>query len=287
MIQPLAEKNGNRLEVACDAATGTMHADLTKVRQVLFNLLSNACKFTERGTVSLTVGRDSTSAGEWLSFEVKDTGIGIAGDKQAGIFDAFVQADESMTRRYGGTGLGLTIARAIVRLMGGELGVASEPGRGSLFWFRVRLPEARAIVPGPARSAAAAGKAHAGRRVLVAEDDKVNAEVTRAMLLSQGIEVVLADDGAQAVNEHGRGRFDLILMDCQMPAMDGFEAARRIRQAESAHGARTPIVALTAHAIAGYRQRCLEVGMDDYLAKPYTAETFGAVLRQWLDRGER
>ena len=251
--------------------------DAVRLRQVMLNLVSNALKFTERGAIEVRARGDET---EMVRFEVKDTGIGIATDMQAAIFNPFAQADESATRRYGGTGLGLSIARELVHLMDGQIGVASAPCAGALFWFRVRLPDA----PAPARDGGMAGKALGGRRVLVAEDDAVNAEVTQAMLVRHGIEVVMADDGAQAVAAHARGRFDLILMDCRMPALDGFEATRRIRDAEAARGTPgTPIVALTAHAMTGYRQQCLDAGMDDYLVKPYEGAAFDTMLGRWLD----
>ncbi|EXI67429.1 MAG: Signal transduction histidine-protein kinase BarA [Candidatus Accumulibacter adjunctus] len=167
--------------------------------------------------------------------------------------------------------------------MGGDIGVNSAPGQGSCFWFRVRLTTAPEPAEAEGRMIASS---FAGRRVLVAEDDPVNAEVTRATLMHFGVDVVLVlvPDGERAVAEHARQPFDLVLMDCQMPAMDGFEATRRIREREQRRGSqRTPVVALTAHAMAGYRDECLQAGMDDYLAKPFEATALRQILGRWLN----
>jgi len=266
-----------RVTVAADLPRWVT-GDVVRLRQVLLNLVSNAVKFTTHGTIDVDACRESDGA---LRFSVRDTGIGIAADKQTQIFEAFAQAEQGTTRRFGGTGLGLSIARELVRLMGGEIGLQSSPGEGSCFWFQVRLPEATA--PAEARRRAVAGS-FAGRRVLIAEDDPVNAEVTRATLEHYGIDVVLVPDGEQAVTEQARQPFDLVLMDCQMLQMDGLEATRLIREAEKLRGTqRTPVVALTAHAMAGYRDECLQAGMDDYLVKPFKAEALRQMLGRWLN----
>jgi CheY-like chemotaxis protein len=164
--------------------------------------------------------------------------------------------------------------------MGGEIGLLSTPGEGSCFWFRVKLP---AMPVGAERRDRVPAGSFANRRVLVAEDEPVNAEVRRAILVHYGIDVVMARDGEQAVAEHARQSFDLILMDCQMPGMDGFEATRRIRDAKLSSGlARTPVVALTAHAMAGYREQCLQAGMDDYLGKPFPSVALDEILGRWI-----
>ncbi|MBK8580184.1 MAG: response regulator [Candidatus Accumulibacter sp.] len=254
--------------------------DMVRLRQVLLNLVSNAVKFSARGTIDIEVRRET---GDTVRFAVRDMGIGIAPDKQEQIFEAFAQADGGTTRRFGGTGLGLSIARELVRLMDGEIGLHSIPGEGSCFWFRVKLP---ATPAGAERRDHVPAGSFANRRVLVAEDEPVNAEVTRAMLVYYGIDVVMARDGEQAVAEHARQPFDLILMDCQMPGMDGFEATRRIRDAEHSSGlTRTPVVALTAHAMAGYREQCLLAGMDDYLGKPFPAVVLDDILGRWITVG--
>ena len=261
--------------------------DAVRLRQVLLNLVSNAVKFTAQGRIDLRVRAEGA---QLVRFEVQDSGIGIAASKHAAIFEAFAQADDGSTRRYGGTGLGLAIAREIVALMGGEIGIESVPAKGSLFWFRVPLPPAASFSSQvPEQATAADGAGLVGRRVLVAEDDGVNAEVTQAMLQRLGIAVEMTGDGAQVVAAHAAASFDLVLMDCQMPVMDGFEATRLIRATEAARGVpATPIVALTAHAFAGYREQCLAAGMDDYLVKPYQVAAFDTMLRRWLtDPGAR
>jgi len=257
--------------------------DPGRVRQVLLNLVGNAVKFTARGEINIRVLPD---AGGYMRFEVRDSGIGIAAERQQHIFEEFSQADEGTTRRYGGSGLGLTIASRLVGLMGGAIGVHSAPDEGSLFWFR--LPLATAAAPRNAPAPRSGGVQRFERaRVLVVEDDQVNAEVTRAMLQVRGVDVVVAGDGARAVAEQGSGGFELILMDCQMPVMDGFEAARRIRAREAeSGGARVPIAALTAHVIAGSRQQCLEAGMDDFLTKPFEGAQLDALLARWLGARE-
>lgn len=274
-----ARAKGARLVVSvAPAVPRWVEGDLVRLRQVLLNLVSNAVKFSARGIIEIELRHDGDGDGA-LRFAVRDQGLGIAPDKQARIFDAFAQADQGTTRRFGGTGLGLSIARQLVRLMGSDIGLHSTPGEGSCFWFCLRLPE---VAP-PVAERRVSVESFANQRVLVAEDDPVNAEVTRAVLQHYGVEVVMVGDGAQAVTAHARQRFALILMDCQMPGMDGFEATRRIREAESASGAaRTPVVALTAHALAGYREQCLQAGMDDYLTKPFPAAALRDLLGRWL-----
>ena len=253
--------------------------DAVRLRQVLINLVANAVKFTERGRIDVEVGPGDGGA---VRFEVRDSGIGVAPDKQAAIFDAFTQAEQGTSRRYGGTGLGLAIAREIVRLLGGRIALASAPGEGSAFSFEVALPAAAAPVAAAAAPAVAAG-AFRGRRVLVGEDDAVNAEVTRVILEHFGADVEVAGDGEAVLAAHARGGHDLVLMDCQMPRVDGYAAARRIREREAGGARRVPIVALTASAMAGDRERCFEVGMDDYLPKPFDSGALAGVLARWLE----
>ncbi len=251
--------------------------DPAKLKQVLAVLLNNAVKFTEQGEIELRVSAPDESN---LRFEVHDSGVGVPASKREPIFDAFAQADDSLPRRFGGTGLGLTIARRLVHLMGGQIGVDSELGKGSVFWLALPLP--RAAQPSAAETARSA-QPHAGKTLLLVEDDAVNARIAQVLLGKRGCKVVHAGDGAQAVTAYGERPFDMVLMDCQMPVMDGFEATRCIRAMERARGTRhTPIVALTAHAFAGYREECLASGMDDYLAKPFALPDFDALLDRWL-----
>ena len=264
--------------------------DEVRLHQVLLNLAGNAVKFTDRGSVRIGVERVKDGDGQLLRFEVSDTGIGIAPGDLPTLFDAFTQADDSPRRRHQGTGLGLAICRQLVGLMGGRIGVASEPGQGSRFWFTLPLLEATStLVDRPATPPPPITRRLVGR-VLLAEDNPVNQAVALALLESLGLDVTTAVDGLQVMQRLEEGAFDLILMDCQMPEMDGYMATRAIRAMEARIGAgsgrqdgrRVPIVALTAHAMAGDREQCLRAGMDDYLAKPFDETQLVALLERWL-----
>ncbi|WHZ23187.1 MAG: Two-component system sensor histidine kinase [Nitrospira sp.] len=284
--------------------------DPVRLRQIVLNLLSNAIKFTERGGVSLTTELLSeTDTDVRLRFSVTDSGIGIAPAAKTRIFEAFSQADGSTTRRYGGTGLGLSIAKRLVGLMDGTITAESTPGVGSTFAFTVRLgrripgtpapkgltspmkfPDGHLLsgqrmepyldalppIPSEAPIASPAG------RILLAEDNPVNREVAVGMLELLGYEVEVADNGREAVMVADRGKVDMILMDCQMPEMDGLTAAGEIRRREAAdERRRLPIIALTAHAMQGDREHCLAAGMDDYLTKPFTQMQLREILLKW------
>jgi signal transduction histidine kinase/CheY-like chemotaxis protein len=248
-----------------------VRGDPVRLRQVLINLLGNAVKFTAQGGIRVEV---RPAAGGGLRFAVEDTGIGIAPGKREAIFDAFTQADGSHTRRFGGSGLGLTITRRLVDLMGGELHLDSEPGRGSCFFFEVPMPAAaepaspaaEANPPASRTTAAALPKLH----VLVAEDNAINQKVIDSMLRRQGWSVLLAGNGRLACEAFARQSFDLVLMDIQMPEMDGLEATRWIRQRQQECGCGDPvaIVALTAHASQAQHDQCLQAGMDGVVTKP-------------------
>jgi len=248
--------------------------DPTRLRQVLTNLLDNGIKFTSVGEVVLRVERDA--AANVLHFEVRDTGIGIAPQLQARIFEAFAQADSSMTRQYGGTGLGLSIAARLVALMGGELAVTSQPGHGSTFRFTlpVRAAAAAAAAPPTALAAPAAG----ALRVLVAEDNLINQRLIREILHSLGHTVVVVESGREVLEALERQPFDVVFMDVHMPHLDGLETTGRIRAREPAPGRPLPIIALTAHATAGYRATCLAAGMTDYVSKPFRIRDIQEVL---------
>ena len=257
--------------------------DPLRLKQVLLNLLSNAVKFTERGsiTVGLSASRTDADLIE-LGFSVADTGIGIPADVRQQIFEPFSQADNSTTRRYGGTGLGLTICRRLVTLMSGRLELESEPGSGSTFRFFVTLPIALAS-PVVDRSANRHSQvATRSLRILLAEDNQVNQTVATAMLTRMGHKVEVASGGVEAVEairkSRGAAAYDVILMDCQMPDMDGYAAAQAIRALGSA--GRLPIFAMTANALPEDRQRCLDSGMDDYVSKPVSREQLMNLLER-------
>ncbi len=264
-----------------------LRGDPVRLRQVLLNLVGNAIKFTAQGRVELDVAASPRSDGRLdVSFAVSDTGIGIPESRITRLFDEFTQADESTTRRYGGTGLGLAISKQLVALMGGTLSVRSREGEGSCFRFTVPLAEGSrpASSATDSRAASAAGvplpEALAGR-VLVVEDQAVNRTVVVRMLERLGCTVDTVANGREALDIFAKHEYDLILMDCQMPEMDGFETTRTIRERENA-GARTPIVALTANAFSEDRERCLASGMDDYLTKPVRRAQLEELVRRTL-----
>jgi PAS domain S-box-containing protein len=252
--------------------------DPTRLRQILVNLIGNAVKFTHQGGIQVQcslMARDEVSV--TLEFCVTDSGIGIHPGKLASIFEAFIQADNSYTRRYGGTGLGLSIASRLAQLMGSELRVESELGKGSTFRFTLRCTiDGQAAAPQPPERLAASVDP---LEVLLAEDNPVNQKVARSMLERIGHRVTVAQDGAVAAELVRRRRFDVILMDVQMPVMNGLDAARAIRAHESITGALpVPIIALTANAMKGDRELCIAAGMGDYLAKPLKLADLAAAL---------
>jgi signal transduction histidine kinase/CheY-like chemotaxis protein len=258
--------------------------DPTRMRQVLLNFMTNAIKFTHQGEVRVRVRCLSAFASRvLLRLEVRDTGIGIAEEKQKDLFQSFTQADGSTTRKYGGTGLGLAIVRQLVLMMGGKIGVESEPGQGSVFWCELDFPVVAtgAQTEEQKESAApAAGALHG--HVLLVEDNRVNQMVANKMLTGMGLTVDLAENGEKALAALAGTRYDLVLMDCQMPVLDGYEATRAFRGREPQGEKRLPIIAMTANAMEGDRQKCLDAGMDDYLAKPVKKESLRKLLGQWL-----
>jgi signal transduction histidine kinase/ActR/RegA family two-component response regulator len=271
-----------RLELGDDLPPSVL-GDGGHVRQILLNLVGNALKFTDRGEVALAA-EVASAAPLALRFSVADTGIGIPPERHGELFQDFAQLDGSNTRRHGGTGLGLAICRRLAERMGGRISVASAPGKGSV--FALELPVAAIAAPTPeAPEPAPEPDLPADLRLLLAEDNPTNRVVAVAMLESAGLVPHIAEDGAQALASAGKQLYDLILMDVQMPRMDGLAAARAIRQPGHIN-ARTPIVALTANAFVSHAAECLDAGMDDFLAKPYRrGDLLAAILRNVRDKG--
>jgi PAS domain S-box-containing protein len=256
--------------------------DPTRLRQILLNLLTNALKFTERGRVRVTVRREPQAGDDVLRFEVSDTGIGIAPDHHHLLFENFSQVDRSDNRKHGGSGLGLAISRRLAEAMGGTIGVTSTVNVGSVFWFTARLPvtESTSGLTGAGTSAS-----QTSRRILLVDDNPVNQIVAKAMLVRDGHEVAVVDNGLAAVAAVQERVFDIVLMDMQMPVMDGMEATRRIRALE-APVCTIPIVALSANVMAEQVARCREAGMNDHLAKPIDRELLRRAIATWTTRGD-
>lgn len=258
-----------------------VQGDPTRIRQILVNLIGNALKFTEHGQVAIQAQWQSLDHELlWFTCTVRDSGIGISPDNLEQMFNAFQQADSSISRRYGGTGLGLPIARTLAERMGGTLRAQSVEGQGSVFTLEMPLALSRQTLPTPVPAARAASSNGEGRNVLLVEDNPVNQTVIEAMLRSLGFTVSVANDGAQAVRSAESLIFEAILMDCRLPIIDGYEATRQIRQLPGC--SEVPIIALTANALQGDREACLAAGMNDYLAKPFKRTDLQQILQRWL-----
>jgi PAS domain S-box-containing protein len=289
------QAGGKRLRIVSRVSSEIpepLRGDAHRLRQVLTNLIANAVKFTDRGEIAVEANLDSLSeSAASIRFTVMDTGIGIRADRIPALFSPFVQADASTTRRYGGSGLGLAISKQLVEMMGGSIGVSSWEGHGSTFRFTATFSQ---VALDRRQSASRSATLHHdesihsainsarhghGERILIAEDDLTNREVILAQLKKLGYQGVIAANGAEAVEAIERESFDMVLMDCQMPLMDGYEATRRIRAMTHAH---IPIVALTASAMSPDRERCLREGMDDYLAKPVELPRLAGMLAKWI-----
>jgi CheY-like chemotaxis protein len=266
-----------------------LEGDALRVEQIITNLVGNAIKFSQAGdiTVRLALSASGPQRVE-VRLEVEDQGVGVSLDQQARLFEPFTQADESISRRFGGTGLGLSIVHRLAGLMGGRVGVHSQPGVGSTFWvelgFRRALGEPQTpVVTTDAREDRGLGTCQ-GAKVLLAEDDAVNRELAQELLMDCGVEVDAVADGQQALERVQSKAYDLVLMDMQMPRMDGLQAARAIRRLPGLAG--LPIIALTANAFEEDRRACLEAGMNDHLGKPIDPQLLRQALQRWIRRAE-
>ncbi|EKT4558929.1 response regulator [Pseudomonas putida] len=282
-FQHSAQQRGLGLHLQLPPGIGQLqvNGDPTRIRQILLNLIGNALKFTERGQVQVEARWQVLDRQLiWLTCSVRDTGIGIDSARLEMMFVAFQQADSSISRRYGGTGLGLSIARTLAERMGGKLRGESREGLGSTFTLEMPLALASPAPVALTPPAAAPTTVSDNDQVLLVEDNPVNQSVIEAMLRSLGLAVCTAEDGLEAIDLVGRQRFAAVLMDCRLPHLDGYEATRRIRQLPN--GAGLPIIALTANALQGDRERCMAAGMDDYLSKPLRRTELQRVLQRWL-----
>jgi len=272
-------------QLQLEGLPNALRGDATRLSQALLNYLGNALKFTETGGITLRGQLLEQGAQDCLlRFEVQDTGIGLAPEQQARLFRAFSQAEQSTARRYGGTGLGLAITQRIAALMGGEVGLRSTPGQGSCFWMTTRLALAEHTVPGllPAEPGVQAeqrlAQRHGGRRVLVVDDDPVNQLVAQGLLQEVGLVVDVAETGQEALTLLASQPYALVLMDMQLPGMDGLQATRALRKLPGC--AQLPVLAMTANAFAEDREQCLQAGMDDFISKPVDPERLFATLLQ-------
>jgi PAS domain S-box-containing protein len=288
MLDQKARDKGLRFNVETTALTHSLRGDPTRLQQAMLNYAVNAIKFTERGHITLRVRQEvETDKTICLRFEVEDTGIGIEPDALSRLFTSFEQADNSTTRKYGGTGLGLAITKKIAEVMGGTAGVSSIPGQGSTFWFTAVLRKSLEDNQQTTHSSSEAAdqairQSHAGKRILLAEDDPFNQEIGQILLEDVSLVVDLAEDGQVAIEKARTGHYALILMDMQMPVLDGLDATREIRQLPG--GEKTPIVAMTANAFAENRDQCINAGMDDFITKPVRPELLYTTLLKWLDQ---
>ena len=288
MLGHKARDKGLRFNIETATLFRHLRGDPTRLQQAVLNYVFNAIKFTEQGHITLRVTQEAeTDDTVTLRFEVEDTGIGIAPEAKSRLFTAFEQADNSTTRQYGGTGLGLAITKKIAEVMGGTADVTSTLGQGSTFWFTAVLRKTHETATPVLRTRNDTAEQillrdHAGQRILVVEDEPISREITQMLLEDVGLAIDLAEDGLQAVEKARSGRYASILMDMQMPKMNGLDATRQIRKLPGHQS--TPILAMTANAFAEDKDRCFEIGMDDFITKPIQPEILYETLLKWLER---
>lgn len=290
LLKPQAEKKGLELQLEYAEAVPTyIWGDPARLRQIIINLLGNAIKFTQKGHVKVSVATQLVDGKDMLRVSVDDTGVGIPADKLDHIFEKFTQADESITRNYGGTGLGLTISRHLVEMMGGVMGVSSTEGSGSTFWFRIPLEcasQSDLLISEddlPEQQNDANLTPITDAKVLLVEDYNINAIFAEKILRKFGIkDIDVVTDGLQAILRCQVKNYDIIFMDCQMPELDGYRATEELRHKEWRNGSHIPIVAMTANAMVGDREKCLRAGMDDYISKPIRVQHLKKVLHRWF-----
>jgi len=278
------EKNLKLVSAIADDISANIQSDASRIRQVLFHFVGNAVKFTEQGSVTVNVSKTMNSGQAFIRFAVVDTGIGISQNQLDNVFKSFTQGDATTTRQHEGTGMGLAICQQITKLMMGQIGVESEEGKGSVFWFEVPYLEAEegSVKPKPVKSQVTLDETLTGK-VLLVEDNPVNQKVAMALLKKMGLSVEVANDGVEGVDKWQSNDYDIVLMDCLMPNMDGFEATRKIREIEQEKGKHTPISALTANALEDDRKRCKDAGMDDFVSKPINPAMLKEVIEKYVN----
>jgi CheY-like chemotaxis protein len=285
IVEPALTEKGLTLKVElADDLPAMLYGDPVRINQVLLNLLGNSVKFTSTGTIRIAVSAARTDADySWIRFQVDDTGIGIGSDETRFLFQPFSQVDNSTTRRFQGTGLGLSISKRLVDLMGGEIGFNSEKGHGSTFWFEVPFKNRSSAVR---VEPVTPGYSAATKPVLVIEDHPTVQVLVKRQFQLLEIACTIVGTAEEGLDELRSHTYGLILMDCNLPGIDGFEATKRIRRDELGTDKRIPIIAMTAGALKGDEEKCLGAGMDDYLAKPYTFDQLREKLARWMPVGD-